>query len=169
MGASGCGKSAVGARLAAQLGRPFLDGDDLHSPANVAKMAAGTPLSDDDRLPWLQAIRAWMSEQGAQGRSGVVACSALRRSYRDALRGPAGDVVLIHLDVPRTELERRLAGRREHFMPASLLDSQLEALEPLGQGEPGVRVAVDPQAAVEDTVLAVWEAMANSSVPGPPR
>ncbi|MEX5633393.1 gluconokinase [Parafrankia sp. FMc2] len=134
IGVSGCGKSTLASAVAERLGRPFLEGDDLHPPANRAKMTAGSALTDDDRWPWLRAVRDWMATRP----DGIVACSALRRSYRDLLR-TAGDVLFAHVDVPEPELRRRLAERRGHWMPATLLDSQLAALEPLGPDE-GVTV-----------------------------
>jgi gluconokinase len=128
MGVSGCGKSGLGAALANAQGWPFLEGDSLHSPANIARMQAGQPLTDADRAPWLAAIETWMSDRLRGGYSVVVACSALRRSYRDGLRR-AGAVRFVYLQVPRDELDRRMRAR-EHFMPPSLLDSQLATLEP---------------------------------------
>ena len=135
MGASGCGKSTVGRALALRLGVPFADADDLHPAANVAKMAAGFPLDDEDRAPWLDAVGRWLAAHPA---GGVMACSALRRAYRDALRAHTGEVLMLHLAGARSVLERRVAGRSEHFMPASLVTSQLDALEPLGTDERGV-------------------------------
>ncbi|MCP1372762.1 gluconokinase [Dyella lutea] len=129
MGVSGSGKSHVGAALAAALGAQFLDADDLHPEANLHKMAAGTPLDDCDRMPWLDAVAAWIGAGRARGEAGVVACSALRRRYRDRLRAAAPDLGFVHLAVPRDELARRMRERR-HFMPPSLLDSQLATLEP---------------------------------------
>ncbi|AND70345.1 gluconokinase [Dyella thiooxydans] len=129
MGVSGSGKSHVGAALAAALGAHFLDADDLHPEPNLRKMAAGVPLDDRDRMPWLDAVAAWIAAWQAGGEAGVVACSALRRSYRDRLRAGAPDLGFVHLAVPRDELARRMRQRR-HFMPPSLLDSQLAALEP---------------------------------------
>jgi carbohydrate kinase (thermoresistant glucokinase family) len=128
MGVSGAGKSTVARRLAEELGWDFAEGDDLHPPENVAKMAAGHPLTDADRLPWLAQIAAWIDGEIAAGRHGVITCSALKHAYRDLLRRP--EVLFVYLSVPRTELERRVHGRRGHYMPASLLDSQLAALEP---------------------------------------
>jgi gluconokinase len=128
MGVSGAGKSTVAAALAAQLGWDLADADDFHPPSNVAKMASGVPLSDADRWPWLDAIARWIDTEIASGRHGVIACSALKRAYRDRLRRT--QVLFVHLDVPRAELERRLAQRSGHFMPESLLDSQLAALQP---------------------------------------
>ena len=130
MGVSGCGKSSLGATLAAALALPFTDADDLHPAANRAKMAAGQPLTDADRWPWLLAVGAVLAK-GA----GVVACSALRRAYRDRLREAAGPVQFLHLVAPREVIAERLAARRGHFMPLALLDSQLATLEPLAPGE----------------------------------
>ena len=124
MGVSGSGKSTVGSALAAELGWAFLDADDLHPAANVAAMAAGRPLDDTDRAPWLEAVGAWLDTH----RPCVVACSALRRRYRDVLRRDG--VLFVHLAGDHTLLAERLAGRTGHFMPAALLDSQLDALEP---------------------------------------
>jgi gluconokinase len=137
MGVSGAGKSTVGRALAARLDVPFADADDLHPAANVAKMAAGTPLDDTDRAPWVEAVAGWLAER-AEG--GVVAMSALRRAYRDVVSAAAPDTWFVQLDVPRHELARRLAERRGHFMPAALLDSQLAALESPGTDERAVRV-----------------------------
>lgn len=154
MGVSGSGKSTLGIELAARLGRPFLEGDAFHPAANVAKMTAGVPLTDDDRWPWLDAIRAAMGGQAAADRSTVVACSALRRAYRDRLRRAPGRVRFVVLDVPPDELARRLAGRTGHFMPAALLASQLATLEPLADDEDGFSVAAsdDPTALADEVV-----------------
>ncbi len=140
LGASGSGKSTVGRALAARIGVPFADGDDLHPPANVAKMAAGEPLDDEDRAPWLDAVGRWLATHPA---GGVMACSALRRRYRDVLRSHAADMLMLHLAGERSVLERRVAGRSEHFMPASLLASQLATLEPLGDDEPGATLDLE--------------------------
>ena len=128
MGAAGSGKSSFGTVLAAALGARFLDADDLHPAANRQKMAAGTPLDDDDRWPWLDAVAAWVAARQAAGEPCVVACSALRRTYRDRLRAGARQAGFVHLAVPRDELARRMRARR-HFMPPSLLQSQLATLE----------------------------------------
>jgi gluconokinase len=162
MGVSGSGKTTIGRLLAARLGVSFADGDDLHPPGNVAKMAAGHPLTDHDRWPWLTAIGQWMSEQATAGRGGVVACSALRLVYRDLLRrlvGPAATVRLVHLDPDRDALRDRMQRRDGHFMPAALLDSQLATLEPPGEGERPIVVrdagARPPEAIVDEIVAAL--------------
>ena len=124
MGVAGCGKSTVGAALAARLDARFLDADDLHSPASVAKMAAGEPLTDADREPWLHRVADALA---ADDRI-VIACSALRRRYRDVLR-TAGGVTFVFLDVSRPEIERRMANRSGHFMGAQMIDSQFAALD----------------------------------------
>src|SRR5579871_2118636 len=129
MGVSGSGKSTVGAMLAARLHWPFEDGDWFHPPANVEKMHKGLPLTDDDRWPWLRAIADWIDEERRHGRHGVIACSALKRRYRDVLIGGRGDVRLVYLRGDEALIARRIATRHEHFMPQSLLHSQFEALE----------------------------------------
>jgi gluconokinase len=141
MGVSGSGKSTVGSALAAELGVPFVDADDLHPVANVEKMASGIPLTDDDRWPWLRLVGERLSGAGTTGM--VVACSALKRAYRDAIRAEAPGVRFVFLDASRALLEARVANRPTHFMPASLLDSQLASLEPLAPDEPGITVAPD--------------------------
>jgi gluconokinase len=145
MGVTGCGKSTVGAALAARLGVPYADADEFHGAANVAKMSAGVPLDDEDRWPWLRAIGAWLA-----ARDGVVSCSALKRAYRDVLREQAPDAFFVHLHGDRETVRRRVAGRATHFMPASLVDSQFAALEPLGADEHGV--TLDLAAPVDDLV-----------------
>lgn len=146
MGVSGCGKSTVGALLADRLGCEFRDGDDLHPPANVEKMTRGVPLDDEDRGPWLERIGDVLAAAHVEGRSLVVACSALKRSYRDLIRSRVAGIAFVHLHGSRELLESRLGVRRYHFMPASLLDSQLSTLEPLGSDEQGIvlDVALDP-------------------------
>ncbi len=129
-GVSGSGKSTIGSLLAQRLQWVFEDGDALHPAANIAKMRAGIPLTDEDRWPWLQALGAWMDGRLAAGQSAVAACSALRRSYRDLLRQGRPAVRLVFLTASREVLAARLAARHGHFFRASLLDSQLAALEP---------------------------------------
>lgn len=135
MGVSGCGKSTVGAALAQRLRVPFADADDFHPPRNVARMSAGVPLTDEDRGPWLDAVAAWLAAHAKTG--GVVSCSALKRAYRDVLRGAAPHAVHLHLHGDREVLAGRVAGRPGHFMPAALVDSQLATLEPLEADEVG--------------------------------
>ena len=150
MGVSGCGKSTVGAALAAALGLPFREGDALHPPANVAKMAAGVPLDDADRWPWLDRVAA------ALGEGGIVSCSALKRSYRDRLRAGAGrPLAFVFLHGSPEVLAERMATRTGHFMPASLLASQLATLED-PSGEPAtVTVDIDqPVAAIVAAAVA---------------
>jgi gluconokinase len=139
-GVSGSGKSTVGERLADALGAPFVDGDALHPPANVAKMAAGTPLTDDDRWPWLAVVGRTLADSGPAGM--VVACSALRRVYRAAILAEAPGAVFVLLDGSRELLSQRIGARVGHFMPPSLLQSQLALLEPLAPDEPGIRVGI---------------------------
>lgn len=136
MGVTGCGKSTVGKAVADAFGWEFADGDDLHPPANIAKMSAGTPLTDDDRWPWLDAVGAWLAERDGS----VVACSALKRTYRDRLREAAPGTVFVHLVAPQEVLEERVAQRlldEGHFAGPTLLDSQFEVLEPLAMDEVG--------------------------------
>lgn len=143
MGVSGAGKSTIGALVAASLGVPFVDGDSLHPLTNVEKMAAGHPLDDDDRWPWLRTVGAALAAAGDDGL--VIACSALRRSYRDAIREEEPETVFLHLHGERDVLAHRLEGRSDHFMPASLLDSQFATLEELQDDERAVVVDVDAE------------------------
>jgi|HubBroStandDraft_3_1064219.scaffolds.fasta_scaffold410081_2 gluconokinase len=128
-GVAGSGKTTVGQLVAGRLHCEFADGDSFHPPANVAKMHAGVPLTDEDRWPWLRAIVAWMDEEAAAGRSAVVACSALKRAYRDVLRSGSARAQLVFLVVPLGADETRLARRAGHFFPPALLESQFAALE----------------------------------------
>lgn len=140
MGVSGSGKSTVGAALAQRLRVPFADADDFHPEANIAKMTAGHALDDNDRRPWLDSIGEWLA---AHADGGVMSCSALKRSYRDQLREHCPDVDFLHLAGTPEVIGRRQASRPGHFMPASLLASQFETLEPLEADERGVDVNVD--------------------------
>jgi gluconokinase len=140
MGVSGSGKSTVGAALAQRLRVPFADADDFHPAANVAKMTAGHPLNDDDRRPWLESIGTWLTDHP---NGGVMSCSALKRAYRDQLREHCDAVVFLHLAGTPEVIGRRQASRPGHFMPASLLASQFETLEPLEDDENGVAIDVD--------------------------
>jgi gluconokinase len=153
MGVSGSGKSTVGAALAQRLRVPFADADDFHPPANIAKMTAGHPLDDDDRRPWLEAIGDWLAEHSG---GGVMSCSALKRTYRDQLRGHCSQVEFLHLAGTPDVIGRRQASRPGHFMPASLLQSQFDTLEPLEADERGVVVDVDQNIdAIVENYLAI--------------
>ena len=140
MGVSGSGKSTEGAALAQRLRVPFADADDFHPPASIAKMTAGVPLDDDDRHPWLETIGDWLAEHPA---GGVMSCSALKRTYRDQLRRHRPDVEFLHLSGSADVVARRQASRPGHFMPASLVASQFETLEPLEPDEPGITIDVE--------------------------
>jgi gluconokinase len=157
MGVCGSGKTEIGRLLAARLGCDFLDGDDFHPTANVEKMRVGTPLADADRWPWLDRLAAEISARLADGLGGVVACSALARRYRDRLGIARPGVTLVHLDGDRDLLARRLADRQGHFMPATLLDSQLAALERPMADERAlvVDIAAAPEAIVDEIASAV--------------
>ncbi|WP_292043934.1 gluconokinase [Massilia sp. UBA6681] len=154
MGVSACGKSDIGARLAQALGAPFIEGDRFHPPENVAKMSAGIPLDDEDRRGWLQALRAEIERAWQTEPVVVLSCSALKRAYRDVLRGDGGDVRFVHLHGDRDLIAQRMAARSGHFMPVSLLDSQLRTLEPLQPDERGVTLDVrePPQRLVEQVM-----------------
>ncbi|GAA2964749.1 gluconokinase [Streptomyces enissocaesilis] len=141
MGVSGSGKTTVGQAIAQRLAVPYAEADDFHSPQNVAKMRAGVPLDDEDRRPWLDAIATWLDEHA--GRGGVVTCSALKRRYRDRLAAVSPEVLFLHLDGSAELIAGRLAQREDHFMPASLLQSQIDALEPLEPDESGAAVPID--------------------------
>ena len=143
MGVSGCGKSTLGRLLAARLSVPFVEGDDLHSAANVAKMAAGQPLTDEDRGGWLSALSQRLRQAVSQEQGLVVACSALKRNYRDQLRQGAPEVLFVHLQGSPEVLTQRLQQRTGHYMPPTLLQSQLAILEPLQEDE--VALTLDMQ------------------------
>lgn len=154
MGVTGAGKSTVVAPLARRLRAVSAEGDAFHSDANVRKMAAGVPLDDDDRQPWLWAIAAWIGAREAESVDAVVTCSALRRRYRDVLGEGHPSVRFVHLAAPRAVLEGRLTQRTGHYMPASLLPSQLDTLEPLRRDEPGFEVSADqPPEAIAHEIM----------------
>ena len=147
MGVSGCGKSTVAGVLAGRLGWDFGEGDDLHPPENVAKMAAGHALTDADRAPWLERVAAWIHERTDSGHNGIITCSALKRGYRDVLRGD--DVTFVLLDGTFDQIATRLAARHGHYMPSSLLESQFETLERPGADENAITVDIGPAASVQ--------------------
>jgi gluconokinase len=150
MGVSGSGKTSAAREITRQLGWEYIEGDDLHPEANVAKMAAGHPLDDEDRWPWLGRISEVIGEHEAAGTSIVLTCSALKRVYRDLLRDGHPSVWFAHVDVDREVLAERLRNRKGHYMPPSLLDSQLATLERLGEDEPGD--VIDGDGPLEQTV-----------------
>jgi gluconokinase len=154
MGVSGSGKTTVGPLLAGRLGWPYAEADDFHSEANVAKMAAGRPLDDEDRRPWLEAIAAWIADRQQRGEPAVVSCSALKRRYRDLLRGGRDGVRVVYLEGSRELIERRMVARHGHFMKAAMLDSQFADLEPPTPDEDVVVVSIDgtPGAIVEEVL-----------------
>lgn len=161
MGVTGCGKTSVGVAIATALGGEFADADAFHPAANVAKMAVGTPLTDSDRWPWLDAVGKWVGERPGR----VVACSALRRGYRDVLISHAPDAVFVHLAAPQGVLEERVRARSadtDHFAGANLLDSQYATLEALAPDEPGVTVDVS-EAGVVDVTRAALAALSRLS------
>jgi carbohydrate kinase (thermoresistant glucokinase family) len=143
MGVSGSGKTTIAALLAGMLHWQFADGDDFHPAANVQKMKSGVPLTDEDRLPWLRAIASWIAGLRASGEHGVVACSALKRSYRAMLCGNCGDVRLVYLRGDADVISHRMAARHEHFMPLALLESQLQTLEEPTPDEHVLAVSID--------------------------
>ena len=174
MGVAGAGKSTVMAALAERLGWATAEADEFHSPANVAKMRSGGPLSDEDRWPWLDSLAVWIGEReaadGGLGENAIVTCSALKRSYRDLLRRGHASVRFIHLSAPAAALDGRLRGRLGHYMPPALLASQMEALEPLEPDEPGAVVSTDggPDEAVGAilSLIGRWSGRRYGAEPG---
>jgi carbohydrate kinase (thermoresistant glucokinase family) len=146
MGVSGSGKSTIARAVQQELGWEFAEGDDFHSPANVAKMREGMPLTDADRWGWLESLAAWTAERDARGEPTIIACSALRRAYRDVLRRGGAGTFFVHATGDKHLILERM-NAREHFMPPSLLESQLDTLEPLEADEEGMDV--DPAQPVE--------------------
>ena len=159
MGVSGSGKTTIARAVAEREGWRLLEGDVFHPPSNVAKMRAGTPLTDEDRWPWLRAIAREIDAMRSRGEQGVVACSALKRSYRDVLIGYRTDVLLVYLQGSQDLIAERLAARKGHFMPAALLDSQFATLEEPGADEHPiiVSIATSPDAIVDEVVRQLKE------------
>jgi len=164
MGVSGSGKTTIGRALAQRLGWLFQEGDALHPPENVAKMKAGHPLDDEDRAPWLAAIAATIDAWRAQGDAGIITCSALKRRYREIVIGDRPDVRLVYLEGSRDLIGERLATRRGHFMPASLLDSQFAALEAPAADEDPITVSVG--APVAGSVARIAAFLSPGTIPG---
>ena len=163
MGVSGSGKTTIGTLVAHRLGVGFIDGDSLHPIANVEKMAAGTPLTDEDRWPWLEEVGHKLHEHGQRHEGLVIACSALKRAYRERIRSRAPGVLFLHLDGTLDVLTGRLEGRTGHFMPVSLLQSQLNTLEPLELEEGGYRLNIDqPVADMVDEAVRKITGMADA-------
>jgi carbohydrate kinase (thermoresistant glucokinase family) len=154
MGVSGSGKTTVGEQLAGLTGSPWLDADTLHSPANIGKMAGGTPLTDADRWPWLDQVAGWIADRRRAGEPGVVGCSALKRAYRDRLRAADPQLRVVYLETDRDTLIDRLEHRRGHFFPRALLEGQLADLEPPGPDEDPIIVpsGQSPEATVAAVV-----------------
>ncbi|QTH59435.1 gluconokinase [Corynebacterium hindlerae] len=144
MGVSGCGKTSVASAISNKLGWPYAEADDFHPEANKTKMAAGIALTDEDRWPWLDSLKDWMTHHAAAGNSTVVTCSALKRSYRDLLTQAKGEVLFVHLDGPQELIAERMTKRVGHFMPTTLLPSQFATLERLDESENGVTVDITP-------------------------
>lgn len=160
MGVSGCGKTTAALNLHNALGWPVAEADDFHPKVNIDKMSRGVALTDEDRWPWLEALRDWMSARAAEGVGTIVTCSALKRSYRDLLASAAGRVFFIHLVARTDELRERMTHREGHFMPSSLLPSQLADLEPLADDEDGVTVV--SRATPEQTLDAILAALEHA-------
>jgi|SRR5581483_992059 len=158
MGVSGAGKSTIGSRLAARLRRPLIEGDSLHPPQNIEKMSRGTPLADEDRMPWLKAIAARIDDARRAGEPIIVTCSALKRLYRATLTNGHDDVCFIYLRGAKDLIAQRLAARIDHFMPPSLLDSQFAALQEPAPEEPTFVIPID--ATPDEIVEAIMERFA---------
>jgi len=164
MGVSGSGKSTIADKLGERLGWRYEDGDKLHPASNVAKMSAGHPLTDEDRWPWLQAIADEIDRLCQAGEHGVIACSALKRAYRDVLVHGRNDVRMVYLNGGKELIAERLARRKHHFMPPGLLDSQFETLEPPGADENPLTVSID--ASVDEIVDTIVRQLKPSTAAG---
>ncbi len=170
MGVSGAGKSTIATLLSERLGWTFEEGDSLHPAANVEKMAAGIPLTDDDRWPWLAKIADWIDGRLDTGENGIVTCSALKRSYRNVLNRRGSGVEFVYLALDRADLEERVERREGHFMPPSLLNSQLAALEPPTSSEPAIQVDAAPDSRlVVDRILRDLGLTAKPAPKTPPK
>ncbi|MCR8669817.1 gluconokinase [Agrococcus sp. HG114] len=170
MGVQGSGKTTIGQALADRLNIRFIDGDDLHPVANKEKMRAGTPLTDEDRVPWLKTIGETIAAGRAEGRITIVACSALKRWYRELLRSSEPDLVFVHLVGEKGLIADRLAHRDHEYMPTTLLDSQVDTLEPLAEWEHGIAISIDqtPAAIVDEvTRILIGRAAGRTVEPGP--
>lgn len=167
MGVAGSGKTTFGEALGARLGLRYADADGFHSQANIDKMAAGNPLTDDDRWPWLGAISEWLGSYADTG--AIVSCSALRRAYRDRLRTAAPDAVLVHVAGPQAVVQERLDARRDHFMPPSLLQSQYDTLEPLEPDERGVTLDVRRSVPALVEAYVEWADASTATFTQPPQ
>jgi gluconokinase len=170
MGVQGSGKSTIGQALADRLNIDFIDGDDLHPKANKEKMASGTPLTDEDRVPWLKTIGDTIAAGRAEGRITIVACSALKRWYRELLRASDPQLVFVHLVGDKRVLADRLAHRDHEYMPTTLLDSQIGTLEPLADWEHGIAISIEqtPAEIVEEvTRILIGRATGRVVEPGP--
>lgn len=165
MGPSGVGKTTTAKGVADRLGWDFAEGDEFHPKANIDKMSAGIPLNDEDRAPWLRSIRDWMSNKADAGLNCVLTCSALKKTYRDILREARAEVVFVELDAPIDLVGERMAHRKGHYMPTSLLQSQFDTLEPLQPEEAGIVVSVrdTPEKVIDDAVAALKRAGAKAA------
>ncbi|WP_145942120.1 gluconokinase [Corynebacterium glyciniphilum] len=169
MGVSGSGKTTIAEQLEQRTGVPYAEADVFHPEANKKKMGSGQPLNDDDRWPWLQELRNWMTAQAQEGHSTIVTCSALKKSYRDVLREAVGDEFFVLLDAPEDVLAARMEVRKGHFMPASLLRSQLDTLEGLDADEKGITVdATESPESLATEILAI-DALAVLAHEGQPQ
>lgn len=158
MGVSSSGKTTVGEALSRELGWPFFDGDSFHPPQNIEKMRSGVPLTDEDRLPWLKAIRARIDDERNRGTGAIFACSALKERYREILTSGVHDLLLVHLSASREKLRERANARVHQYMPASLLDSQLDTLE-----LPQDALCVSVEGSLDETLAAIRQRLAQLS------
>lgn len=167
MGVSGSGKTTIARGVAEATGLEFAEADALHSAANIAKMEAGTALTDEDRWPWLRSLAAWMNGKADAGISTIITCSALKQSYRDVLRDGPPSVNFLHLDGPAEVIKGRMSKREGHFMPSSLLQSQIDTLEALERGESGIVLDLrqPPEELIERALTWLDIAPADSPVP----